>query len=314
VEGDRVYYEYWNEGSGQNKRLIQQADAKTFQKLSIDGGCNFEFAKDKNHLFIDGEPIKNIDPNTFKSIGNCIFRDKRAAYFFGSYNELYDCAIKGVNPDSIELIKYPWARCGDLLIHGKDTVYLDDISEFTPLDNDWGKTKRHIINNNEILYGADVATFEILSSFQGKDKNYNFEFGIISENEFKKTSYRTFDFDQKDPCEYGPIVFTDIYDSLVSYREDEHEKIKIVEKLRSKGFLVNNIRYSIWAGESKIITVSMTNDQCNCVAEKLYRYDYSKPSETKKIFKVTERIHCVPKGKQNNITIGIRIEGGPLHY
>ena len=27
VENDKVYYEYWNEGSGQGKRLIEQADA-----------------------------------------------------------------------------------------------------------------------------------------------------------------------------------------------------------------------------------------------------------------------------------------------
>jgi hypothetical protein len=32
-------------------------------------------AKTKNHLFIDGKLINNIDPNTFKFIGNYIFSD-----------------------------------------------------------------------------------------------------------------------------------------------------------------------------------------------------------------------------------------------
>jgi len=104
VENGKVYYEYWNEGSGQGKSLIEQADAKTFQELTFDCDCNFEFGKDKNHLFIDGELIKNIDPNTFKFIGNYIFRDKDSAYFFGFYNNLNDCVIKGVNPDKIKLI------------------------------------------------------------------------------------------------------------------------------------------------------------------------------------------------------------------
>jgi len=79
---------------------------------------------------------------------------------------------------------------------------------------------------------------------------------------------------------------------LVSYKEDQNKRIEIVEKLKLKGFTIDNIRYSNWMGESKIISISMTNKKCNCIVEKLYRYDFSKPSETEKIFKVTERIHC----------------------
>jgi hypothetical protein len=295
VEGDKVYYEYWNEGSGQNKRLIEQADAKTFQKLTFDCDCDFEFGKDKNHLFIDGELIKNINPNTFKFIGNYIFRDKDSAYFFGFYNNINDCVIKGVNPDKIKLIKYPWAKADDFLIHGRDTVSIADINEFIPIDDDWGKTKQYIINNNQILYGSDVETFKIISSFQGKDKNYNYEFGAINEDDFKKRSYKNFDFDNKDICVTEPIVFVDIYDSLVPYIEDKNKPIEIVEKLKGKNFAINNIRYLNWVGESKIIRVSLTNTKCNCIVEKLYRYDYSKPTGTKNIFKVTERIHCEPK-------------------
>lgn len=295
VEGDKVYYEYWNEGSGQNKRLIEQADAKTFQKLTFD--CDLKFGKDKDHLFIDGELIKNIDPNTFKFIGNYIFRDKDSAYFFGFYNSLNNCVITGVNPDKIKLIKYPWAQADNLLIHGSDTVSLNDINDFIPVDDDWGKTKKHMVNSDQILYGADVATFKITSSFQGKDKNFNYEFGAINEDDFKKTSYETFDFDHKDICETEPVVFVDIYDSLVSYIEDKSKAIEIVEKLKQRGFTIKNIRYSDWAGESKIIGVSLTNNECNCTFEKLYRYDYSKPSGTKDIFKVTERIHCESKEK-----------------
>lgn len=295
VEGDEVYYEYWNEGSGQNKRIIEQADAKTFKELNFNCDCDFEFGKDKNHLFIDGELINNIDPNTFKFVGNYIFRDKDSAYFFGFYNNINDCVIKGVNPDKIQLIKYPWAKADNLLIHGDDTVELDDINDFKPIDDDWGKTKKYIVNNSQILYGADVSTFKITSSFQGTDKNFNYEFGAIKEDDFRKVNYKTFDFATKDFCKTEPIVFVDIYDSLVSYTEDKNKPIEIVEKLKERDFTINNIRYLNWAGESKIIRVSMTNNKCNCIVEKLYRYDYGKPSETKNIFKVTERIYCEPK-------------------
>ncbi|QNP50707.1 DKNYY domain-containing protein [Hymenobacter qilianensis] len=297
IEDDKVYYESWNEGSGQNKRIIEQADAKTFKELTFDCDCGFKFGKDKNHLFIDGELIKNIDPNTFKFIGNYIFRDKDSAYFFGFYNNLNDCVIKGVNPSKIKLIKYPWAKADNFLIHGGDIVSIDDINEFAPIDDDWGKTKKYIINNNQILYGADVETFKITSAFQGKDKKINYEFGIINEDDFKKISFKTFDFVNKDFCRTEPIVFVDVYDSLVSYIEDKNEPIEIVEKLKQMGFILNNTMYLDWGGESKMIRASMISSKCNCIVEKLYRYDYGKPSETKNIFKVTERIYCEPREK-----------------
>ena len=50
-----------------------------------------------------------------------------------------------------------------------------------------------------------------------------------------------------------------------------------------------------WGGESKIIRTTMTNYNCSCIVEKLYRYDYGIPSENKNIFKVTERIYLEPK-------------------
>ena len=298
VEGDKVYYESWNEGSGQNKRIIEKADAKTFQELKLESDADFEFGKDKNHLFINGELINNIDPETFQYIGNYIFRDKDSAYFFGSYNNLNECVIKGVNPNYIKLIEYPWAKANNLLINGQDTVYLDDINEFKPIDEDWGKTNKYLINGSQILYDADVSSFKVISSFQGKDKNFNFEFGAIIEDDFKKLSFNTFDFNNNDFSKNDPIVFVDICDSLVSFMEDKNKTIKVVEILKQKGFSIDNTKYLDWGGESKIIRTTMKSNKCNCIVEKLYRYDYGKPYETKNIFKITERIHCKPKGQK----------------
>lgn len=295
LEGNKVYYESWNEGSGQNKRLIEQADAKSFHELTIKSEADFELGKDKNHLFIDGVLINNIDPESFDFIGNYIFRDKDSAYFFGSFSELNECVIKGVNPNHIKLIKYPWAKADNLLIHGRGSIYLDDIDDFKPIDEDWGKTNKYVLNGNHILYDADVSTFKVISGFQGKDKNFNYEFGAISEGDFKKANYKSFDFDNKDFSKTEPTVFVDIYDSLVSYIEDKNNDIIVVEKLTQKGFNIDNTMYLDWGGESKIIRTSLTNSQCNCIVEKLYNYDYSKPSETKYIFNITERIYCKPK-------------------
>ena len=181
VECDGVYYEYWNEGSGQNKKKIENADARTFEELQLDCDCDFKFGKDKNHLYIDGKSIRNIDPTTFRFVGNYIFRDNKSAYFLGFYNDINDCAIKDVNPDKIELISYPWSRAGNTLIHGGDILVLEDIDSFKPIDSDWGLTKQYVINKSKILVGADPETFNVINSYSGKDKLHDYEFGKIKD-------------------------------------------------------------------------------------------------------------------------------------
>ncbi|NEM99164.1 DKNYY domain-containing protein [Pontibacter burrus] len=296
VEDGKVYYEYWHEGLGfeQGKRLIEVADAKSFKPLSFDCDCSFEFGKDKNYLFINGEPIKNIDPNTFTFIGNYIFRDKNSAYFFGFYNNLNDCDIKGVDPDKITLIKYPWAKADNFLIHGSDTIRLDDINEFIPIDDNWGRTKKYIINKDKILYGADVETFKITSSFEGKDKNYNYEFGFIARDDFKKTKYKNFSFQKEDICNSGLLEFTDIYDNEEPIHDYQHEKSVLTENLKINGFTLNAFRHGNWSSGPRIVSYILTDNHCDCYVDKLYHYDYSKPSETEKNYRVTERIHCRP--------------------
>ncbi|MBD1364836.1 DKNYY domain-containing protein [Mucilaginibacter sp. ZT4R22] len=181
IENDKVYYEYWNEAVGHGKLLMPSANAKTFESIGFKCDCNFNFGKDKNHLFIDGVPVKNIDPHSFKFLGNYVFADKDSAYFFGFYNDINNCAIKGIDLKRLQLIKYPWSKAGDILIHGYDTIKLSDISDFEPIDKDWGRTKSKVIQENTILKGADPNTFEIINSYSGRDKRHTYEFGKIKQ-------------------------------------------------------------------------------------------------------------------------------------
>lgn len=179
IENGKVYYKYWNEGSGQKKKLLKMADAETFQIIAFDEDNRFYFGKDKNHLYIDGELIRNIDPNTFRLIGNYVFADKDSAYFFGFYNNIHDCAIKGIKLNELQLIKYPWSKAENTLIYGYQTLILDDIDDFVPIDEDWGKTKKYVINRNTMVTGADPVTFKVISERSGKDKNNTYEYGKI---------------------------------------------------------------------------------------------------------------------------------------
>lgn len=179
VEEGKVYYYYANEAVGQQKQLMRQADAGSFQKLKFDCGCSFYFGRDKQHLFIDGEELPNIDPNSFKFLGNYVFADKDSAYFFGFYSTIGNCAIRGIDLKKLQLIEYPWSKAGNILIYGHDTMTLDDINDFRPLNEHWGKTKKYIVNEGKIVAGADVKSFQIANDYTGRDKYHTYEFGEI---------------------------------------------------------------------------------------------------------------------------------------
>ena len=290
IEDDKVYYEYWHEGLGfeQGKRLIEQADAKSFEPMSFDCDCSFEFGRDRYHLYIDGDPIKNIDPGTFDFIGNYIFRDRNSAYFFGFYNDLNDCLINGIDPNKIELIEYPWAKVDNTLLHGGDTLFLKDIDDFTPIDENWGETGKSIIYKDQIILGADVESFEILNSYSGKDNRFTYEWGDISTESWKKTSFNNFNFNQSDYCSIAPTEFTDIYRQPTAYLKKESTELRVVDTLKAKGFIVQNITQRK-SGEHFITSVTLSNNLCNCYVTKLYRFNYSTQSE---LFKVIERFYC----------------------
>jgi hypothetical protein len=180
VEGDKVYYHFWNEGSGSHKWLLDSADGKSFESVECD--CNFVIGKDKRHVYMNGVPISGMDPHTFSFIGNYIFRDKDSAYFFGFYNNIQNCRIHNVNPDRIKLLEYPWAKADNILIHGYDTLLLNDVANFVPIDKNWGKTKKYVIYRNKILEDADPETFKVINSgYTGKDKKHIYQSGKIKE-------------------------------------------------------------------------------------------------------------------------------------
>jgi hypothetical protein len=71
-------------------KLIKGADAYSFE--AIDSGCerlmfgwgqNFNegFAKDASHVYFDGDLVKNADPTSFTSLGNCYGRDAKSVFF-----------------------------------------------------------------------------------------------------------------------------------------------------------------------------------------------------------------------------------------
>ena len=74
-EGDTVYYEYWNEGSGQHKNKLE-ADPKTFEILKFKA-----YAKDDKSVFYKGEKIVGADAKTFEALCDFYARDKKFGWY-----------------------------------------------------------------------------------------------------------------------------------------------------------------------------------------------------------------------------------------
>ncbi len=73
--GDAVYYEYWNEGSGQQKTKLD-ADPKTFTIFTFDA-----YAKDAQSVFYEGRKIAGADALTFEALGDFYARDKNYGWY-----------------------------------------------------------------------------------------------------------------------------------------------------------------------------------------------------------------------------------------
>lgn len=90
-----------------------------------------------------------------------------------------------------------------------------------------------------------------------------------------------------DICSTVDLEFVDLYPILDSIASDKNEKLILVESLKNKGFQAINWGRGNWQYGPRIVSISMSNGQCNCQIDKLY---YS--TNTNEEYKVTERIKC----------------------
>jgi hypothetical protein len=179
IRDNQVYLKGWNKGSGNYERLVEKADAKTFQKIENDE--NLTIGKDNKYVFFETEIIDNFDPKTLKYIGNYYFVDKDSAYFFGFYSSKNDCEIIGVNPNKLRIFKtYPWASDDKHIIYGHDIAEIKNINDFKVISENWGRTKTEILYKGKILNAVDINSFEIINDDKAKDKYHTYEYGEIS--------------------------------------------------------------------------------------------------------------------------------------
>lgn len=179
IKNNSVYLKGWNEGNGSYERLVKDADAKTFKNLKFKN-TNGVYGKDKENVFFDGIVVENCDPKTFEFIGNYLFKDRDALFFFGFFSSPKDWRIEISNLNKVRIFEYPWFTDDLNLYHGSKLVKIKNIVDFQVLNRNWSKTRTKIIYENSIVENVDYETFEVIDNYTAKDKNHTFYDGKIS--------------------------------------------------------------------------------------------------------------------------------------
>lgn len=88
-------------------------------------------------------------------------------------------------------------------------------------------------------------------------------------------------------CSIQGVELIDLYPVLDSISSDKDERLLLVDSLKSRGFKVTKSARGNWMEGPRIVSFTMTSQQCECEVDKLY---YS-TSQVEK-YRVTERIKC----------------------
>jgi hypothetical protein len=143
-------------------KIIKNADAKTFEMIS------FTFAKDKNHIFFCGDILKDADPHTFQILSYTYQRDKNHVWTIGKPCDIDANSFKILNEgnvcnnNSLYATDKKYVYFQGEIINGADVKTFHLITSDAPCQT-YGIDKNHIYYNNKILEYADVKTFQVVN-------------------------------------------------------------------------------------------------------------------------------------------------------
>lgn len=120
---------------------------------------------------------------------------------------------------------------------------------------------------------------EVLSINQNQENGNNSEWNY---SEIKLDKVDTF---LKDLCLSKDIEFVNLYPIIDSISSDNYEKIILVDSLKLRGFDIVGWGRGNWSEGPRIVSCTLSNDDCSFQVDKLY---YS--LEQKGKYKVTERV------------------------
>jgi len=182
-------------------KLVANADPGTFKHLKHNFS-NLNFYTDDQHVYYFKGMVEDADPDTFEAIGSYFFKDHRYAYF---------CSKKCHKIDGTDIetfrevpIKSNWAN-DRVFAYDKDKVFFcaelkankpcsplpeSDPDSFEFIGKYFSKDKSNVFFKDELVKGADAATFEIFEAddhkglYRARDANRIYEIQRIGAPEF----------------------------------------------------------------------------------------------------------------------------------
>ncbi|SEL85268.1 DKNYY family protein [Aquimarina amphilecti] len=206
---DDLYY--LDDSEAEGFKILEDADAKTYEQLSYD------FARDKNFIYRNNEKCIEVDHGSFDIVNDQFCRDIQGVYHYqygepllkiddANISEIVSLTSSHIRDDKNvyfyltyrgadyiqELVKLPFKNRNEIaffedasLLKIDDQIFYQgliieevDAATFSELDYGYAKDINYVFFHGEIVEGADVNTFKYnTSNYTFSDKNYIYEVG-----------------------------------------------------------------------------------------------------------------------------------------
>lgn len=150
VDGKWLYVT-WDEGQG-NRTYPMNADDATFEVLE-----QGKYAKDKNKVYYQMDPIPGADPATFVFLkGGDYVKDKNHVY-------IRNYPVINADPQSFVEIEYPYAKDKKSIYCGTLPMMVKNIEEFEVIQG----SKNDFITSDEDYFIQDNKEYSFLKDYPG---------------------------------------------------------------------------------------------------------------------------------------------------
>jgi hypothetical protein len=162
VVGDRVYYKYFSEASGQQSVLVDRADASTFSTIMVDGRT---YGRDKFSLYSEYERIDVVDPSTFRVLTKVKYRGSESLFetFYADKLHVFGPdlkVLKGLDPTKFEAIDSDWQHDQKYFVNYGTSFMPADRKTFRIIDDIWARDSTHFYYAGVPLLKADLSSFQ----------------------------------------------------------------------------------------------------------------------------------------------------------
>lgn len=170
-------------------KIIERADPTTFKLID---GYDYWYATDKDHVFIRGKLIHQLNPKTLNIINKNYAKDADTVWLTLQFDPAGE--ILGADPATFVILPNQGSSAGTFASTGSEytkdaqhVYFLGSLLEgadpktFVVLSARYGKDASNVYIMDKVLKNADVATFKASSTnaWVGEDKNHLYDGGKV---------------------------------------------------------------------------------------------------------------------------------------